>query len=299
MSSIYYEYVMLKNKAIINLVFDLLEPLHIGERLEGNIKKIVRFNINGKYVPFIPSESIKGTFRNIATKIAKEIFNYIEDADLKEIVKIHDKDTHISSEGVINNYIHIAENWIIENNIISKDKIKELSDYEIVDMYLSFKCPICKLFGSKTLSSKLIFYDSFFAIDSNIFNYTSTSINRKAGVVEEGHLYQIEYMPPSKLNKVIIKIIVDNVIPGFYDAKLLANVLNYVKNSGLCVGGNKSRGYGLLNLNTGMSIIKLMEFVDKPKNLDEVKKNVKILLQKDEVIKKLTLEEYINYLRGK
>jgi CRISPR/Cas system CSM-associated protein Csm3 (group 7 of RAMP superfamily) len=297
MSSIYYEYVMLKNKAIINLVFDLLEPLHIGERLEGNIKKIVRFNINGKYVPFIPSESIKGTFRNIATKIAKEIFNYIEDADLKEIVKIHDKDTHISSEGVINNYIHIAENWIIENNIISKDKIKELSDYEIVDMYLSFKCPICKLFGSKTLSSKLIFYDSFFAIDSNIFNYTSTSINRKAGVVEEGHLYQIEYMPPSKLNKVIIKIIAENVIPKFYDAKLLANILDYVKNIGLSIGGNKSRGYGLLTLNKDQSYVKLLEFMENPKDYNEIKKNIELLLQKEEAIKKLSIEEYIKYLK--
>jgi CRISPR/Cas system CSM-associated protein Csm3 (group 7 of RAMP superfamily) len=297
MSSIYYEYVMLKNKAIINLVFDLLEPLHIGERLEGNIKKIVRFNINGKYVPFIPSESIKGTFRNIATKIAKDIFNYIEDADLKEIVKIHDKDTHISSEGVINNYIHIAENWIIENNIISKDKIKELSDYEIVDMYLSFKCPICKLFGSKTLSSKLIFYDSFFAIDSNIFNYTSTSINRKAGVVEEGHLYQIEYMPPSKLNKVIIKIIAENVIPKFYDAKLLANILDYIKNIGLSIGGNKSRGYGLLTLNKDQSYVKLLEFMENPKDYNEIKKNIELLLQKEEAIKKLSIEEYIKYLK--
>jgi len=297
MSSIYYEYVMLKNKAIINLVFDLLEPLHIGERLEDNIKKIVRFNINGKYVPFIPSESIKGTFRNIATKIAKEIFNYIEDADLKEIVKIHDKDTHVSSEEVINNYIHIAENWIIENNIISKDKIKELSDYEIVDMYLSFKCPICKLFGSKTLSSKLIFYDSFFAIDSNIFNYTSTSINRKAGVVEEGHLYQIEYMPPSKLNKVIIKIIAENVIPKFYDAKLLANILDYVKNIGLSIGGNKSRGYGLLTLNKDQSCVKLLEFMENPKDYNEIKKNIELLLQKEEAIKKLSIEEYIKYLK--
>jgi CRISPR/Cas system CSM-associated protein Csm3 (group 7 of RAMP superfamily) len=297
MSSIYYEYVMLKNKAIINLVFDLLEPLHIGERLEGNIKKIVRFNINGKYVPFIPSESIKGTFRNIATKIAKEIFNYIEDADLKEIVKIHDKDTHVSSEEVINNYIRIAENWIIENNIISKDKIKELSDYEIVDMYLSFKCPICKLFGSKTLSSKLIFYDSFFAIDSNIFNYTSTSINRKAGVVEEGHLYQIEYIPPSKLNKVIIKIIAENVIPKFYDAKLLANILDYVKNIGLSIGGNKSRGYGLLTLNKDQSYVKLLEFMENPKDYNEIKKNIELLLQKEEAIKKLSIEEYIKYLK--
>ena len=88
-------------------------------------------------------------------------------------------------------------------------------------------------------------------------------------------------------------------MPRFNDAKLLANVLNYVKNSGLCVGGNKSRGYGLLNLNTEMSIIKLMEFIDKPRNLDETKKNVKILLQEDEVIKKLVVEEYINYLHGK
>jgi CRISPR/Cas system CSM-associated protein Csm3 (group 7 of RAMP superfamily) len=292
----YYD-ITIKNRAILNLVFDIEEPLHMGERLEGTLKKIVKININGKPIPFVPAESIKGVFRNIATMIAKRIFINENDQELKDAIEWHEKDTHIK-EGA-KKYSEEAKNWLEKSGIFYVDKIEELSENDIINLYLSQKCPICKLFGSRNIASKLIFSDGRFKIEEiPISTYTSTSIDRKKGIVKEKYLFSIEYLSPSKENNFSFKIIADNIIPKGKEAKLLSQTLQYISITGLPIGGSKSRGYGLLKLDKEQSVVEILEFIENPKEENEIKNNIKVLLKKEEAIKKIGIDEYMLYLTG-
>ncbi|MEM3561458.1 RAMP superfamily CRISPR-associated protein [Saccharolobus sp.] len=291
----YYD-IAIKNRAILNLVFDIEEPLHVGERLEGSVKKIVKINISGKLVPFVPAESIKGAFRSIATMIAKRIFENESDQELKDVIEWHEKDTHIK-EGAKEKYYESAKNWLKGSAIFYDKKIDELSEDEKLNLYLSQKCPICKLFGSRNMTSKLIFSDGCFKIkEATIPTYTSTSIDRNKGIAKKDHLFSIEYLPSSKENNLSFKIIADNVIPKTKESKLLSQTLRYILIAGLSIGGSKSRGYGLLKLNKEQSVIEVLEFIENPKQYNEMKSNISTLLRKEGTVRKMNIDEYISYL---
>lgn len=295
MSESYYD-ITIKNRAILNLVFNMEEALHIGERLEGNLKKIVKFNISGKLVPFVPAESIKGVFRNIATMIAKRIFTNENDQELKDAIEWHEKDIHIK-KGTVEKYRESAKIWLKESGIFYANKIEELSDNEIVNIYLSQKCPICKLFGSRNIASKIIFSDGRFKIEEvPTSTYTSTSIDRKKGIIKEEYLYSIEYLHPLKENNLSFKIIVDNVLPRTKEAKLLSQSLQYILIAGLSIGGSKSKGYGLLDLNREQSIVEVLEFIENPQGEDAIRNNINMLLRKEGAVKRMDVNGYISYL---
>jgi len=302
MSSILYikydELIGLKNRVILDLKFKIKYPLHIGERQEGITKKMLQFNIEGKCIPIIPAESFKGAMRHLATKIAKEIFS-TEDihSDIKEIIERHNKDQHLKNadKEYVRKKYEEGKEWLLQNGIISKDKMNELPQKEIAELYLSFKCPICRLFGSRVVASKIIFKDVIFNIPPEMHRYTSTSIDRKTKTVAKERLFQIEYIPPEEKYTLSTQLIIDNVEPKTHEAKLLAETLKYIQTLGLEVGGSKSRGYGLLTLGEGSKVI-ILKLNPKPTKDTETVQNIKALLLQEEAIQTLNIKDYYRYL---
>jgi CRISPR/Cas system CSM-associated protein Csm3 (group 7 of RAMP superfamily) len=74
--------------------------------------------------------------------------------------------------------------------------------------------------------------------------------------------------------------------------------LQYISIVGLPIGGSKSRGYGLLKLDKEQSVVEILEFIENPKEENEIKNNIKVLLRKEKAIKKIGIDEYMLYLTG-
>jgi len=289
------------SRAILELYFIAKTPVHVGSEQEGTLNLIIRFPVDGKLVPIIPSNSLKGTLRLLATKISKSInFNQ----NTKKILELHKKDTHIpkfsnvnEKNSFINSYESISRDFLKNNNILTERQISELSKEDLIDLYLSLNCPICSLFGSKNLAGKINISDAIPTRLSTFTTYTSVSISRKTLTVdqEKGALFTVESIGPGTIFEV--KIIADNVLPRSNDARLFSSLLGYLKEKGLVVGGMKSKGYGLLELNQHESKVISLNLNPSPKNFEETLSNINALLLKDGYYNSLTIEEYISALQ--
>lgn len=288
----YLNDIQLSNRAVINLRFRLATPLHIGQRAEGIVKKITLFDVDGETRPIIPAESFKGTMRHLATKLAKPL-SY-DDQLVEEVVRCHAKDIHKGLD-VQKELIDSMGAWITSNNLIDRKQYEGLSDKNKIEIYASSKCPICRLFGSRVSASKLIFEDVILQGTPEVITYTSTSIDRRRGLVEEERLFSVELIPPDPEYSLRTRIIVNNVERGSAEAMLLSTVLRYIIDGGLLVGGGKSRGYGLLKIADESNVI-LLNLDPMPKDDEDVMRNAYALLLIDGYVEKLTIDEYISYL---
>ncbi len=261
----------LVSREVLDLYFAVKEPISVGIGNEGSIKKVAVSLTKDGYIPFVPAESIKGVIRSLASKIYNNSCNKgRHDGDIDE---------------------NTVDEELAKLGIFDKEQLSELNKQSKVNLYTALKCPICKLFGSQMLCGKLLFTDMFPSDNTKIYAYTGTSIDRKNRVVEKERLYTIEYIMPPYMK---LRIIADNVIEKS-EKMLLATLLDIMGKKGIQIGGMKSKGYGLITLDKERSRVTILEFVSNPTNKEDVIKNVKALLQKDNC-KILSVEEYINYI---
>ncbi|MGC9069165.1 MAG: RAMP superfamily CRISPR-associated protein [Thermoprotei archaeon] len=285
----------LKNRVIIDLYLKPVTPLHIGAQSELFIKTIIRVKVNNKYTFIIPSESIKGSLRNLATIIARNM-NFSSN-EIMSIVQNHKKDKHENYKPQNKNINEILE------NIFTKEQIAELSEKDKNEYYASLKCPICNLFGSRNISAKLKFFDAHPIMDEKIVTlsyktFTSTSIDRDSGIAKEGALHTTEFIEPSEKIRFKLKIILNNIEQGSDTANLLANLLQYILEEGIIIGGLKSKGFGLLKIDEEKSSAELLNLTTEPKTTEEIKNNILKLAQK-EGIEKYALRGFIKWLKTK
>lgn len=279
----------------MDIYLKLETPLHVGAESELTRKPIVRLKVNGKYLPVIPAESIKGSLRNLAGKLAKtmEFSNPI----VNDAVKYHDKDKHEGEN--IRKYSSEAEAQIKE--IFSEEQIEELSLDDKLEYYFSLNCPICRLFGGRGVSAKINFFDAYPLVNEErktpkIAAYTSTSIDRNLGVALEGRLYSIEFIEPSKLLRFNLKAIAENIEPGSNESMVLARLIDCILLDGFTLGGVKSKGFGLMRIDEKNSKIKIANLILPPRSLDEIKDNVLKILMKNEKCIEYDLREFTKWL---
>ena len=270
----------LKNRAILELRFNVLEPISIAMYNEGNIRKIVGYTRDGKFTPFIPSESIKGVLRSIARKIFINMENGFDcNKDSKGIK--HNINTNLN----IDDYLKA---------IYSEDQLRELDEDAKKDIYLALnKCYACRLFGSNMVTGKLIITDMI--INGDVYNYTSTAINRRKRIAKEDNLFTVEYVVPDNL---MLTIIADNIEKD-KEGRLLAAILDYMIKLGIEIGGLKSRGHGLIKLDDENSSVKIVEFKeikDRSKD-DDIIYNINALALKKDYFRNISIKEYIDELR--
>jgi CRISPR/Cas system CSM-associated protein Csm3 (group 7 of RAMP superfamily) len=291
----------LEQRYIIDLKLITKSRLHVGAYQEGIQKRIVWLNVNGKLLPVIPAESLKGSFRKLATKIAKNLD--FGDQEVNEVVKYHREDKHSIEKNNVKLYPKFieADDGELKKDrkkeleiIFSEEQLGELSKDAQKELYLSLKCPICKLFGSQRLTGKMIFSDAILIDEPRIDIYTSTSISRETKTVEEERLFSLESLESNL--RFEAKVIVDNVMRGSDEALLLSKLFEYIlKLGGFQIGGAKSRGFGQVAISEDSKVY--IHAFKKPKTNEEVYENIMILLGKKFEIK--NINEFIVWLMQK
>lgn len=253
----------------LDVTYTNKSPLRIGATKGKSITSLVnlavlKININGKELPYIPASSLKGVFRSTAENIAGtygigNICNAGEEGSdkLNEAIKYNDK-----------------------------EKIKEIIN--------SF-CLCCKIFGSQSYSSHVIFVDAYPSNETILGVKTGIAINRRSGAVRRRALYEVEYVNPNTPFKG--EIIMNN-LPN-YAIGLISKVIDYINLGIVRIGGFKSRGFGEIEcringingrVNVDGSIKKLTE-IDRLVALDD--KDQDITIDKNNMIKLLDDAEVI------
>lgn len=274
------------SREILELIFRPATSVSVGGKSGEFVREIAKISIEGLGgdTPFLPAESIKGTLRSMAVTIANTIFkndyigHHVPNYNLKEIT---DK------------YRDEAEKTLKKLGF-TDEQIGELDESERVDLYLALNCPVCRLFGWRGLAGKLTVSDGIPNKRPRLRYFTSTAIDRKLGLASEKRLFTIESIEKDPELRFNIKIIIDNM--NGEEARLICMLLQMISEIGLRIGGSKSRGYGLLEMDKA-SKVKRIKFIPQPKNEEEILTNVKALLLKEGYFEQLTIEEYINVLR--
>lgn len=282
----------LNSRYVIDIHLTPKAPIHIGSGADGHLKTIVLMKVGGVRVPIIPAESLKGALRSIATRIAKSskysstLWGYF---NVEEIVKSHKKDSHEDfvnslhkklSEELGDEYLQtILKSTGLFSNAQIRTMVDELTYAETLEILASIACPICQLFGSRHLAGKLLVEDGVVEGDPaklRIEVQAHVAISRKTRTAEEGRLFMVQFINPIGDVKFKTRIIADNVEKGRADAKLLATLLTFLRERGLMLGGCRSKGFGLFDVEVN---VYRMEFA-KPLSKDDVEtimKNVDAL----------------------
>jgi len=296
----------LHSRYVINMKMIPQSPIHIGTGEGGFMKSIVFINVSGNPLPIIPAESVKGVLRSIAARIAGSMkFNTaMYGLNVDDIVKNHKKDIHTDYVNKLLNENRKEEltgkiKEVLKNIKLSEKHInnivEELGLKEALELAVSLLCPICLLFGSRYYSGKILITD---AIPVNLNGnptspkmemQTCTSISRICRTVEAGRLYTVQYIVPDNI-VYKLRMVIDNVVKGDVEAKLLGNLLKYIGEHGIIIGGLKSRGFGHMKID--MEILKMKFTKPKDKNdLNTIINNIKALLVREEAVEKLTADQ--------
>lgn len=301
----------LENRTLMELYLKPLTPIHVGAGGVGEItKNILHFTVGNSLLPIIPAESIKGVLRTEASRIAKRMSFTQQRAN--EAVKLHSKAEHQFGKEEKDARLKEAADFIANLGVFESEQIEELKEAEgaILELYASYHCPICRLFGSKYFAAKLLFTDAIptaaksqqpTAADYLRLNtYTSTAINRKTRTVDETKLFRTQYIEPNSNLRFCLKIIADNILTGD-EAKLLANILEYITTKvggqavGIHIGGSKSRGFGLLEVDEESSAVKVVRFFTSPSK-EEKLRNINRLIFKEGSYEIYRIPDFIKLL---
>ena len=267
-------------------------PLHIGAGSEGVEKILLKFHVNGKEVPIIPAESIKGVLRSLAFSISRQMFpNNLA-------LKYHTKDKHVGEKELgiedLKRVLNLEKITEYLKRIMPKDVIEEIlleNELQLFEYYLALNCPICKLFGAQSVAGKLTFSDGIPNFSPALFKYAATSINRKTRIVEEERLFSVTAVKPEDHLRYKVRIVADNVHRGSEEAKLLSVLLQWILRFGLQIGGLKSYGYGRLHIDENETVVRILKF-NREKPID----NIRALLLKKGYFQEMKIREFTMWL---
>lgn len=211
------------------------EPLRIGAgkgtKLGSPIDlPLLRVYLPGKgEVPFIPGSSLKGLFRAYFDVVIRSLRGYAcagsgGSTCMSQKVSFH---------GEIDKLEKIAR------------RLSARMDFNnLAQLLWENLCLSCKVFGSQSYRSKIIFYDSYPVKDVRIGVKTGIAIDRRTGAAMHGALYQVEYVEPGATFNFHVKVLdAPNYVLGLFAQGL------FELNAGrLKVGGFKTRGFGWVEL---------------------------------------------------
>lgn len=198
----------LKNEAILTLDIVTQSPLYIRE---GNDNSLDPSAVDGKYMttykdgilePFIPGTSLKGAFRSRAERILRN---------------------------------NGACDIINRRDCIPNNKYKPETG---VERYKK-SCPICRLFGSNVIKSRISFGDAHVSGDYKVGQRTCVAIDRITGASKNNALYSFEYIENATFKE---KISLQNFEP--YQIRLLLLLIEEMNEGFLTLGGLTSKGFG-------------------------------------------------------
>ena len=217
-------------KFIGKIVFKAKTPLHIGGIREANVLRLMRLP-DGRMI--IPSTTWKGAFRAIAEKLAPSLaMSKEEELAVKYLLNGYSK-LKIEDESVTD---------VLKILGYTEDEIKVMRDEEKCKIYLSYHCPIGKLFGNNIWASRIRFLDTI--LSANTETRTGIGINRKSGTAKTRVLYCVETTAVG----LEIPLIIVGELYRDTSAKIFASTLEFVKEFGVSIGARKSVGLGHLTI---------------------------------------------------
>jgi CRISPR/Cas system CSM-associated protein Csm3 (group 7 of RAMP superfamily) len=284
----------LTDRALLQLYLKPVSPLHIGTG-EEFLKGVVQFTVNGRRIPIIPAESIKGVLRADAGRLAPSL--RFREPTAADVVRSHRKDKHELSDRS-DRYLPEAA-ALIARLFPHHAQQRELQESReaILEVYASSHCPICKLFGSRYLAGKVLITDGIPVGEVGLEVYTSTAINRETRTVAENRLFKLQYVQPNEDLRFIVQVIADNLLDSD-EGLLLGALLDFMLEGGLRLGGAKSRGYGLTQIDEQRSRVSLAIFNTNPASEEQKIENVKKLLFLKGSYEELSLREFVKKLRA-
>jgi len=306
----------ISDRIVAEFSFTCQNGIHIGAGESIFRKDILKI---GDEHAVIPASSWKGSFRAISEKLIhllttdNKTISYIlsnqlyvedrngvrlkiEEKDLPEIINLLRETTN--DETIKNNLIKLAgkNDALIEN--IKSMSVEELIQHpeteirrdiqNLICRYLAINFPITSLYGGAGIAGKIRFTDTFFKARLHV--KTSVGINRKSRTAEENKLYDVVIAYPIN-NRIKLRVLFDNIKKGSHEEKqLLSETINYIKEEGIQIGGNKSRGTGHLKLAESETIFRIIETEKK-------EENILMKLGKPEKWRVCTLKEFIEWLK--
>ena len=209
----------LKNEAKITILLHTKSPLSIrsaqGKLLDPALPDMqcIRSRYQGKDTVIIPGSSLKGVIRTRYEKIVK-LFG-------GECCNIFDH----------NNSCNKPANW--------KNK-----SYEEKKRYVYTKiCPVCQLFGSQAIISKIYFADAYPVGEYVVSERTGVAINRITGAAQKNALYDFEVVEEATFQ---VEITLKNY--ELYQIALLMYVLKDLDEGYVRLGSATTRGTGRMEV---------------------------------------------------
>jgi CRISPR-associated RAMP protein (TIGR02581 family) len=214
-------------------------PLRIGVGREPPLGSavdlaVLRMNLNGKLVPYIPGSSLKGVFRSTAIQLANR------------------KGLTVCSGLSKGTCMDLRYPEFDGKTLLDKiqEEIRNRNYRRAIELFHEKACLLCKVFGAPSFTGHSEFNDSYpinengEVLDAPVGVRTGIAINRRTGAVHMGALYQVEYVEPGARFRFSIR---TTNLPN-YALGLLAKILRTVNEGWVRVGGFKTRGFGELRV---------------------------------------------------
>jgi CRISPR-associated protein Csm3 len=214
-------------------------PLRIGVGRESPLGSavdlaVLRMNLNGKLVPYIPGSSLKGVFRSTAIQLANRkgltVCSGLSKGTCMDL-----------------RYPEFDGKTLLEK---IQEEIRNRNYRRAIELFHEKACLLCKVFGAPSFTGHSEFNDSYpvnengEVQDAPVGVRTGIAINRRTGAVHMGALYQVEYVEPGARFRFSIR---TTNLPN-YALGLLAKILRMVNEGWVRVGGFKTRGFGELRV---------------------------------------------------
>jgi CRISPR-associated RAMP protein (TIGR02581 family) len=214
-------------------------PLRIGVGREPPLGSavdlaVLRMNLNGKLVPYIPGSSLKGVFRSTAIQLANR------------------KGLTVCSGLSKGTCMDLRYPEFDGKTLLDKiqEEIRNRNYRRAIELFHEKACLLCKVFGAPSFTGHSEFNDSYpinengEVQDAPVGVRTGIAINRRTGAVHMGALYQVEYVEPGARFRFSLR---TTNLPN-YALGLLAKILRMVNEGWVRVGGFKTRGFGELRV---------------------------------------------------
>lgn len=200
----------LESELILTYKLRTKSPLFIASGNDNSLdpsatdEKYIEVFRNGKLEPYIPGTSLKGVFRSRAERILKS-----------------------GEEGSCD--IIAKDECVPEKSVKSEDGKKR---YER-------SCPVCRLFGSKVLRSRVTVSDLYITGNYKVGERTCVGIDRITGSAKKGALYNMQYIEDTEFEG---KMTIQNFEQ--YQLKLLLMLFKDMNEGFITLGGLTSKGFG-------------------------------------------------------
>lgn len=216
-----------ENKIVVEGTLKSLTALHIGSgkhtySLQDADNTVIRSGRD--HTPFIPGSSIKGVLRS-----------YLE--MLLASTDVYGKCCIVTENACLEPKAH--KTYLREVKAKYKNEPEKLAE-ELYDKL----CPICRLFGSQVVSSKIQIKDAMLTNKVPVETRDGIAMDRDTGTAAHGKKYNFECVSAGAEFSFLMTI--DNVEPEY--EKLVKMLIHALEDGELTLGGRKSIGLGEVQL---------------------------------------------------